>query len=386
MKNILYVHQSAEMYGSDKVLLYLIENLNKNEFNPIILLPGKGPLSEKLEELSVEVHFVPLLLLSRSTVSPKELLLLPCRLFNSLVSISRLMRNKKIDLVHTNTLAVVSGAIWAKLNNIPHIWHVHELILRPALIRNIYAYLLFVLSDRVICVSSAVANNLLRDLNCLGEKIKVIWNGFRFYDSNNLEIQRVRRELGAREGDIICLLVGRISRWKGQQILIKAANLLWESGHRQIKFIFIGGAPPGKDLFLKNLYQMRMASPAKTNIEILDFDINIHKYWGAADIAIIPSEEPEPFGMVALEAMAMKKPVIASGHGGLCEIVIHRETGLLIEPSNPRILAAAIEELANHKKLRQDFGVAGNLRYCNYFTVTKFIEEVQRLYYKTLKV
>ena len=74
MLNILFIHQSAELYGSDKTLLYLVANLDKNKFFPIVILPNEGPLKVELEKENVKVIIAPVLKLYRKMFTPSNLL------------------------------------------------------------------------------------------------------------------------------------------------------------------------------------------------------------------------------------------------------------------------------------------------------------------------
>ncbi len=131
MKNILFFHQSADMYGSDKVLLQIIEGLDRTRYNPMVVLPTSGPLSKALEGEGVRTFIIPLALLSRATLTPLGMLGLPLRVVASLISLRRALGGVEVELAYSNTLAVLTGALWARLNGIPHIWHVHEIIKTP---------------------------------------------------------------------------------------------------------------------------------------------------------------------------------------------------------------------------------------------------------------
>ena len=74
MKNILFIHQSAELYGSDKTLLLLLKHLDKTKFYPVVILPNDGPLKIELEKIKIEVHVAPVLKLYRKMFSPKNLI------------------------------------------------------------------------------------------------------------------------------------------------------------------------------------------------------------------------------------------------------------------------------------------------------------------------
>ena len=152
--NILFVHQSAEMYGSDKVLLYLVSGLLPLGFHPIVLLPEDGPLLAALQKAGVETHIVPVTKLDRKTLSFGGLLGLPWSLLRSVRSISRLIKDRPISLVYSNTLAVLGASVWAKLRGIPHIWHVHEILMSPKVVRHGFPLVLRLLADKIICNST----------------------------------------------------------------------------------------------------------------------------------------------------------------------------------------------------------------------------------------
>lgn len=333
IKNILFVHQSADLYGSDRVLLALVTKLDRAKFHPIVLLPVDGPLIGELRAAGIECHVIPITRLARSTLSVKGLLTLPANLIKSFQAFSRAVRDRHIHVVHSNTLAVLTGAIWAWWHRVPHVWHVHEIVVSPIFVRKAYALLLNWFADRIVCVSNATKQNLMLDKPALEEKISVVWNGLARESAMDVAVvKQLRHEIGARNEDIVVALVGRINRWKGHHLLVSAADILWHEGARDIRFVFVGSVVPGQEHFLSALEQKIAHSEAKNCLQILPFTQNVWPIWDACDIAVVPSTEPESFGMVALEAMAASRPVIAANHGGLSEIVVPEETGFLVTP------------------------------------------------------
>ena len=93
----------------------------------------------------------------------------------------------------------------------------------------------------------------------------------------------------------------------------------------------------------------------------------------------MPSTEPEPFGLVAVEAMLAQKPVIASNHGGLTEIIKDKQTGLLFEPNNIQQLISSIEVLINDKDLRIQMGERGYKRAIEEFSIQKHITQIEKI-------
>lgn len=380
-KIILFVHQSADLYGSDRVLLALVSKLDREKYHPIVLLPLDGPLVTELAIADIEYHVLPITCLSRATLSFLGLLCLPANLIKSIRAINHALKGRHIDLVHSNTLAVLSGAIWARYYRVRHVWHVHEIILQPKWVRKVYALLLSWFADCIICISQATKVNLLQDKPALDNKIQVVWNGFaRGVNMDVDAVRQYRHSIDVRDDEVLVALVGRINRWKGQNLLVEAAELLWQQDIRQVKFLIVGSAPDGQQNFLQTLQQNISESPAKQRFVLKSFTQDITLVWDACDIAVIPSTEPEPFGMVALEAMAASKPVIAANHGGLSEIVLQGETGLLVSPCDTLALALAIKQLAADNNLRRQMGESGLLRYRSEYTLDRHVENMSRIY------
>jgi glycosyltransferase involved in cell wall biosynthesis len=380
-KSILFVHQSADLYGSDRVLLALVSKLDREKFIPIVLLPVDGPLVAELLAAGVECHVVEITRLSRATLSLRGLLGLPFNLLKSMRAMDRVLADRAIDIVHSNTLAVLSSPIWARWHRVPHIWHVHEIIVNPRFVRKAYTYLLSWFADCIVCVSQAAKENLVQDKPALAKKINVVWNGLECSSLVNGDAARMYREqIGLGENEVLVALVGRINRLKGQTLLVEAAGLLWQQGVRDVRYVLVGSAPEGQAHFFEKLQHAINQSPAKAAFSLQGFTNDVWLVWEACDIAVIPSTEPESFGLVALEAMAAAKPVIAANHGGLTEIVVSSETGLLVTPGSASELADAIKLLVAGAPLRKKMGEAGELRYRQEFTLDRHVENMVKVY------
>lgn len=381
MSNILLIHQSADLYGSDKVLLSLVEGLDKSRYNPIVLLPCEGPLIESLRKAGIRCHVVPLLRLGRSTLSLKGLVKLPFVLIKSLRAISDAVKDEKIELVHSNTLAVLSGAIWANLRGVPHVWHVHEIIKHPWIVPKVYGWLLRFLSKKIICNSAATLEQLLHEQPVLKKRAVVVWNGVEYPPTvEQHRLKALRESIGVTDSDVLVTLVGRVNRWKGQGLLIDAAEILDNHGVTNIHYLMVGSAPEGQEQFIHSLQDRINRSTLKSKISIKTFTPDVWEVWAASDIAVVPSTEPEPFGMVAIEAMALGKPVIAAEHGGLTEIVQQNKTGILVKPRDATKLADAIELLVIDAVRRDEMGKQGALRVNEMFTLDAYVSGISSVY------
>jgi glycosyltransferase involved in cell wall biosynthesis len=373
MNNILFIHQSAELYGSDKTLLYLAVNLNKSRFFPIVILPNDGPLKNELEKENIKVIIAPVLKLYRKMFTPSNLLKFIKDFIKGIKTIKSIKKEYKIDFVYSNTLAVLLGFFYCFFYKAKHIWHVHEIIESPSLFTKLFRFFLNNKTNTVLIHNSIATSNFW---NCKG-KNQVIWNGIAsFPEINPEEIKTIRKTILNSNTEIILALVGRISRWKGQMLLLDTFNELIKK-HQNIKLVYIGSAPPNQGHFLDSLKEKIAEYDLFKNVEIIPFQENINQLWQCIDVAIVPSTEPEPFGMVAIEAMMAKKPVVAANHGGLIEIVVNNETGFLVEPNDKVALQEALEKLINNPELITAFGERGFKRATDNFSIEKYVQKIE---------
>lgn len=388
MRTVVFFHQAADLYGSDKVLLNLALELKSSSYTPIVFVPWDGPLVAELVRFGIETHIITLVRISRALFSFKGLISLPLNLAQSLIAVSRILHGRKIDLVHSNTLAVFSGAIWAKLYGIPHLWHVHEILLSPAIVRKGLPVLLRLLAGRIVCNSEMTKKWILDEQPKLGKRTSTIWNGIeRKISPDVAEISQIHRTLDSEyKKKIVVVLAGRINHWKGHLLLVEAATLLWHRGYTHVCYVIVGGVYAHQMHFIEQLKKSISESPAHASFKLLDFTDNIWDVWDACDIAVVPSTEPEPFGMVAIEAMAAGKPVIAAAHGGLLDIVVNDVTGLLVKPRDAESLSNAIASLADDAALRDMMGQAGQRRQLALFSLSSQVAKTIALYDAMLRV
>ena len=384
MKNILFIHQSAELYGSDKTLLLLLKNLDKNKFKPIVLLPFDGPLKEALENENIEVVIAPVLKLYRKLFTPKNLIGFFKDIKAAFKIVNKLHKKYQFTLIYSNTLAVLLGIMFAWKNNIKHLWHVHEIIEKPSLFKKAFVGLLSLKSNTHIVYNSQ-ATKVFWELNkSIINKGVVIWNGIEINtpESSTSELFDIRKNLFlAQPNEIILALVGRISRWKGQMILLDAFNNLVQK-NENIKLVFVGAPPPNQEKFQEDLEERITSFQLNDKVLIIPFQNEIHKIWQAIDIAVVPSTEPEPFGMVAIEAMLAHKPIVASNHGGLTEIIENNATGFLVTPNSVQDLVIALEKLIQNELLRKEMGEKGYLRVTTAFSVGQYVDSFEKFFEK----
>jgi glycosyltransferase involved in cell wall biosynthesis len=383
MRNILVVHQAAELYGSDRAILMLAQGLLASEaWWPIVVVPRDGPLVAVMKKMGVEVHVADVLNVSRSTAS----LLGVGRLIASAVRctnrLDRIVAGRPISLVHSNTISVLGGALWARRRGRPHVWHVHEIVLSPAPARRGFPLLVHALSDRVIANSRQTLGWLLKQQPALQRISTVVFNGLTTPTAPpTTSVRRVREQLRAGNSEVLVSLVGRLNHWKGHQVLLDAIEKLKNEGRGEhIRVAIVGSPFSGHEKVASDLMEQCRRQDLGSFVSFMPFVDDIWPIWYATDIAVVPSTEPEPFGLVAIEAMAAGVPVVASRHGGLTDIVEDGTTGRLVSPGDSTALASALDQLANDVGIRKSMGEAGRARQQALFSAKNYIGGVMEVY------
>ena len=384
MKTILIIHQSAELYGSDKTMLYFLSELDKTKYLPIIVLPFDGPLISELEKNNIKVVIAPVLKIYRKMFTPKNIFKFIKEYYQGIKALDSLNKQYKFDLVYTHTLAALIGILFAKKRKIKHLWHVQEIIAKPKILNFLFKRSLSLdCNHKVVYDSIATMNFWIENNQKLANKSEAVWNGVEtknIKSFTDFEIQEVRENFFfSSKDEIVISLVGRINSWKGQQLLLKSFNQLVKK-YNNIKLVYLGSAPPNQENFEIELKNQILEFGLVNKVVVIPFQKEIEKFWNSIDIAVVPSTEPEPFGMVVIEAMLAKKPVIASNHGGPTEIIIQNETGLLFEPNNHNSLSNALEKLIQDKQLRMLYGENGFNRVHTTFSLESHVNHFEKIF------
>jgi glycosyltransferase involved in cell wall biosynthesis len=378
---ILYVHNSADIYGASRSLTRLVSGLDRRSFEPCIVLPARGPLESLLAKLNARVFFDRTLAIADRYTNRVKLL---CYRFPmSVWRLYRLIRNEGIRLVHTNTAVMFSPGLAAKLAGVPHVWHVRESFDEFGRLWTIYSAYMRAMSDKILCVSNAVADQFV-DRN----KVAVLHNGVSpdefAVDQGSLR-NEFRRRFSIDQTEFVVACIGRI-KWKrkGQEYLIKAAAMLRDAA-RPVKVVVVGQPWPGNEDHLDRLNALVAELALQDRVVFTGELPDSRPAYAAADVLVLPSAQPEPFAGVVLEAMAMGKPVIATAIGGSLDQVVDGRTGFLIPPADPAALAEKIRVLMQDAGLRQAMGAAATERIRTQFAVQNLLANLERIYSQLLE-
>jgi glycosyltransferase involved in cell wall biosynthesis len=377
---LLFVHGSADLYGSDITLLQLVSGLDRKRFDAIVVVPYGGPLVSRLQQAGAEVLIRPdLPVIRRKYLSVGGVFHLTLSL-RSIWWLVNLIRERRVALVHTNTLGVLPAGLAAWLVGCARVWHVHEIIIQPRIVASLLATLSSAASNVVIANSRATADHYRRTRLATSAPIEVILNGV---DESRLcgHVEGPLRSVtGAGPGDTVFTLVGRINRWKGHSVFLDAAER-FAAESANVRFLIVGDSFAGQESLTEAVDRRIESSDALCGRAVrLSHVAEVCSVYEASDVVVVPSIEPEPFGLVAAEAMAAGLPVIASRIGALPEVVDDDHTGILVDPGDATSLVAAMRKLDASPFLREEMGRKARRRFERCFRVDRYIEEFTRVY------
>ena len=151
-------------------------------------------------------------------------------------------------------------------------------------------------------------------------------------------------------------------------MLIDAVDRLTPAERAGLEVRIVGGTFNNQDDFRERLELMIAEKKLTDTIRIDPFETDPSSSYRGTDLVVVPSRLPEPFGCVAIEAMGFSKPVVASRHGGLTEIVREGETGRLVSPGSAVELCAVLREFLRDRDTYRSYGVKGRQRFEALFT------------------
>jgi glycosyltransferase involved in cell wall biosynthesis len=242
-------------------------------------------------------------------------------------------------------------------------------------------------SDHIIAISRYIAGLVKDQFPKIAKRITTIHRGvdINMFDPAKVSAQRVinaAHHLGIPDHKKVVMLPARPSLWKGQQITIEAMAKL---DQKDIILVLVG-ALSGKAGFQQRLTSSIAQLGLEGRVKLAPESQDMPAALMLADVVVMPSLTPEPFGRVAIEAQAMGRPVVAFNHGGAAESIIPGETGWLAEPGNVDSLGTAIAEaLALKVRERKQFANRARQHIVANFSTDLMVSKTLSVYGKALK-
>jgi len=313
------------------MLVRTVDALRQQGWQTIVTVPEAGPLLDRLRAVGTPVVVVRAPVLRKSLLTPAGLVRSAVTGPVDLVRLVRTVRRLHPDVVYVNTLTLPHWVTAARAAGVPVVCHVRELEsqVRPLVARGLVAPLL--LATRVVANSRATGEFLQAAQPHLAGRVDVVHNGFDFPPPP------APRPPGRPER---VALVGRLSPRKGQDVAVRAVAALARDG-REVELDLIGTVYPGYEWFEEELRTLAVELGVA---RLVGFSGYLDDVWPAlarADAVVVPSRL-EPFGSVAVEALAAARPVVVSDVGGLPEIAEGEAAASVVPPDNVPALAIAV--------------------------------------------
>lgn len=365
-KNILFIHSSSEMYGSDRSLYNIVKYLNKEKYNIFVFLPDKGALADELKKIpNVSTVVSHIAVIRRKNMS----LAGACRyikdFFDSYQQIKNYIRKNNIQIVYTNTSVVFPGAVAAKRMKIMSVWHIREIISKKSE-NMIISGIVNKYADVIVVNSKSTG----RSLAVKKKKIKVIYNAIEEKDCIEKEYERRQIVVG---------MAGRINRWKGQKLFVDAAEIVHKK-HPELIFKIAGDPFEGEEYMGEQLESYIKEKKLEKNVILAGRIEDMDSFYQSLDIFVLPSIRPEPFGLVVIEAMQYGIPVIATNHGGPTEIIQNGQDGYLVDFNNAGEMADRIIYLTENPDIREYIGKNAIKKEKKFFSMNSMVKNIEKIF------
>jgi glycosyltransferase involved in cell wall biosynthesis len=407
---ILYIDLAPAVGGSIISLYHLVRGLDRERYQPVVVLRASNAYAARFRALGVQVFCV------GSAPSPADPTSAPPptwqgvrggplagwlkksqlgerlvhgmgfwlrdwpRVWREARELHSIMLQVRPDLVHLNDVVCVSraGILAARWARLPAICHLRAMAWRNHFDRWNSTWL-----RGYICISQAVEQHQRR----LGGRIEptwVIYNGLEpdeFADGTGRAA--VRAELGYSAEQFVVGCVGRLVAWKGQEVFLQALARLAPQ-YPQLRGLIVG-APEAQALdYAARLRTLVVELGLERRVQFIGFRSDVARLLSGMDLLVHASVAPEPFGRVIIEGMAAGLPVVGTRAGAVPEIVQDGVNGRLVAPGDVSDMAQAIEAALTHPDLCRQWAKRARQTVQERFTTTRYLDGVVSVYGKIL--
>jgi len=342
--------------------------LAKNGHRSIVISSG-GRLVRQLEEQNVE-HIL------WKHIGDKSL-----RCLKYIPKFRNFLVTEQVDILH------LRSRLPAWLGYLA--WKTLDASSRPALVTSFHGFYsvnsystIMTKGERVIAVSNVIKDHILKNYTPDPSRIELIHGGYdeRAFDPHQVSEKRMAdlRERWNIDGSkLVIMLPGRLTTWKGQDVFITALGKI-----KDYPFVALCvGDTNDNPSFTKKLNDLIHHLKLESKVKLVGHCEDMPAALAITDLVVsASSSQPEAFGKVAIEAMAMGKPIIATKHGGSLETIRDGETGWLVRPGDPTAMADALANATENKMVLQQVGANGRAWVRKHFTALRMCEKTIALY------
>ncbi len=376
--NILFMAHESRMGGANLSLLGVIDEL-AGKHNISVVVPIKnGFMVEELRKRKIPVCYRHSFwwMLAPASTGGKTLLkklvykILCLNNYLCALSLKRVVRERKIDIIHTNSSVLNTGGILSRMTGVPHVWHIREFAIKGLGFFPVWDYrrlcaFIDSRSDQVVTISQAIAREFQDKIS--PEKVKVVYNGV------NEEHNRHKsgdREAGSR---VEFLISGRNNPEKGLDEAIRAVGVLVKAGYRNLHLSMAGTE------VADNLEKLIEECHVRDYVSYLGMIKDMPALRQKMDVELVCSV-CEGFGRVTVESLMSSNPVIGADTGGTPELIRNGENGYLYHRGNIEDLAQKMQIFLDHPEQIRTLGDNGYTWSTKMFTQARNAEEIERIY------
>ena len=366
---VLQAIRQGKVGGGETHIVDLVKHLNKEHFQPVVLSFTDGEMIDKLNDMGVENYVIH----SEKAFD-----------FSTWKSVKALMREKQIDLIHIHGTRATSNVYWAaKKLDLPTVYTIHGWSFHDdqnALVKNARIFFEKWITKKTDCnISVSDSNQETGFKHIPGFKSVVVHNGIDLikFNPDCAKRKNLRTELNIAQDAFVICFIGRMTAQKDPLTLIKAFKEI-NSEYSNAVLLMVGdGELKEKAIALTRelgLEKSVIFQRSRTDVADILF---------SSDIFCLPSLW-EGFPIALLEAMAMRKSVIATEVDGSVEIIQNKKNGILVKPQNIQMLANAIKELIQNNSLKEELSIAAQQTILNDFDVKKMTKKIEDVYLNVL--
>ncbi len=372
-RTVLHVAWAPFFSGAERAFLLLLKGLDPARYRPFVVSAVAGEFTEFLGEAGIPHAVVPLVHTDWRRVVPW---------LRGLSRMTGLARRHGVALVHANELPSFQTAGYAaRILGVPAICHVRFPFSGPAA-----RWMLKPGFRRAVFVSDALRRDVTAgEESFFGARCAVVHDGVELpVLPSPEERRRGRLVLGLSESGPLVLIAGQVSEVKGIWEFIEAAARLCGAGS-PAHFVVLGDDLKTAGAVRRDAEARVRALGIGDRVSFLGFRKDAPSLIALFDVVTVPSHV-EPLGNATLEAMAAARPVVGSNVGGIPEMIVDGETGLLVPARDSAALAAAIDTLVSDPVLSDRLGAAGRERAALHFSVPAHAARMQAIYDEVVTV
>jgi glycosyltransferase involved in cell wall biosynthesis len=359
---ILHTEASNGWGGQEIRILREMTGIRERGYRVLLACPPEAALAARAAAAGFEV--LPMAMDKR-------------RMISGVLTLLRRIREHGVDLI--NTHSSTDSWIGSIAGRLEHVAVLRTRHISSRLNGNLFTRLLYgTLCHEVITTGEFIRSQLIRDLKLNPARVRSIPTGISISEYAKADGGGVRRSLGIAADAPVLGIAAVLRSWKGHLVLLDAVKSLLPVFPRLQ--LLVAGDGPMRRAIEDRILELQLAE----NVVMTGHREDIADVVDAFDIAVMASYASEGIPQFALQAMASAKPVVATRVGGIPEVVLDRETGLLVDPKDPAGLARAVLELLNDAEGRKRMGERGRRRVASHHSFERMLDQMEDCYRRHL--